>query len=103
MKIYFLDNEYNIYDEDSNLVGKIGNNGFVIDENNNLVYNGNIIGVIGGNLIDLEQTNNLNRSRGNVKGLKKNANAGFGQIMVVSLILFCLALFVAVFAISLFS
>ena len=101
MKNYFLDEEYNVYDDNSNLVGKVGVNGLVIDGNNNLVYNGNIVGLIGGNLADLDQSNN--KDRGNVRTLRKNNNAGFGQMMIVTLVLLCLTLFVAVFAISMFS
>lgn len=103
MKTYFLDGEYNVYDDNSNLVGKIGVNGLVIDANNNLVYNGNIVGLIGGNLADLEQSNNMDKDRSNVRVLKKNNSAGFGQMMIVTLVLLCLTLFIAVFAISLFS
>lgn len=103
MKNYFLDREYNVYDENSSLVGKIGVNGLVIDADNNLVYNGNIVGVIGGKLSDLDQINNMNKNRSNVRTLKKNDNAGFGQIMIVTLVLLCLTLFIAVFAISMFS
>ena len=103
MNTYFLDDEYNVYDNNSNVVGRIGNNGLVIDENNNLVYNGNIVGVIGGKLNDLNQTNNMDMNKSNVRTLKKNDNAGFGQIMIVTLVLLCLTLFIAVFAISIFS
>ena len=77
---------------------KIGTNGLAIDENNNLVYNGNVVGVIGGRLNDLEHANNVDR--GNVRTLKKDNSAGFGQIMIVTLVLLCLVLFIAVFAIS---
>lgn len=101
MKNYFLDEEYNVYDDNSNLVGKVGVNGLVIDANNNLVYNGNIVGLIGGTLTDLNRANN--KDRGNVRTLRKNNNAGFGQMMIVTLVLLCLTLFVAVFAISMFS
>lgn len=103
MENYFLDDEYNIYDENSNIVGKIGVNGLIIDTNNNLVYNGNIVGVIGGKLSDLDQFNNMNKNRSDIRTLKKNNNAGFGQIMIVTLVLLCLTLFIAVFAISMFS
>lgn len=103
MKIYYLDDEHNIYDENSSLIGKVGVNGFFIDENNNLIYNGNIVGVIGGNLTDLNQTNDINKSSSNIKKLRKNNNAGFGQIMIVSLVLICLILFVTIIVLTFIS
>lgn len=103
MKIYYLDDEYNVYDENLGLIGKVGVNGFFIDENNNLIYNGNIVGVIGGNLTDLNQTNDINKSSSNIKKLRKNNNAGFGQIMIVSLVLICLILFVTIIVLTFIS
>lgn len=103
MRIYFLDGENNVYDDKGQVVGKIGVNGLVINEENKLVYNGNIVGVIGGNLTDLERSNDMNKEISKVRTLKKNNNAGFGQIMIVGLVLLCLGLFIAVIVLSLFS
>lgn len=99
MNIYYLDDSNNVYDVNGQVVGKLGVNNLFINEENNLVYNNQIVGVIGGKLSDI--TNNISKS--NVRTLKKDNNMGFGQIVILSLVLLCLGLFIAVIALSLFS
>ena len=101
MKIYYLDDSSNVYYEMWQVVGKLGVNNLFVNEENKLVYNGNIVGVIGGKLNDI--ANDINKSNANVRTLKKDSNAGFGQVVVLTLVLICLGLFIAVIALSLFS
>lgn len=102
MKTYYLDDEYNVYDEFGVVVGNVVKNGLVIDEENNLLKDDNVIGVIGGKLSDLSYNMQNNQSKGNVRTLKKNNNAGFGHVLVVALVLLCLAMFIGVIVLSIF-
>lgn len=99
MKIYYLDDSSNVYDEMGQVVGKLGVNNLFVNEENKLIYNNQIVGSIGGKLSDITNNN----SKSNVRTLKKDNNSGFGQVVILGLILLCLGMFIAIIALSLFS
>ena len=68
VEVYYLGSALEIYDKDGKIIGKVGVNGYVVDENNNLVRNNNVVGVIGDiNDMGVNKTNN----KSNVRVLKK--------------------------------
>lgn len=100
-KYYYLDNERNVYDSNGNMIKGINPNCIVIDENNNLWYMEQKVGIYGGTLDELARNIQNTQEKNNTRTLKLENNRGFGQIMIVSLVLLCLGLFVAVIILSL--
>ena len=98
-KYYYLDGDKNVYDEEGKMIEGVDPRYVIIDENNNLWYMDRKVGIYGGTLDDLAQNMQSNRNKGNVRILEKN-NAGFGQIIIVSLVLLCLTLFIGVIIFS---
>lgn len=94
MMEFYLDDDYNIYDKDGNLIGKIGQAGYIIDYNDNtLVKNGQKLGYLS-DYNDLGKSSNV-YSKPNVKTLKKepeNKSFGFVSLPVIMFVLSALLL-----------
>ena len=101
-KYYYMDSDGNVYDQNGNMLEGVNPQYLVIDEENNLWYQNEFVGIYGGTLDDLSQAINQSREKANVRVLKKD-NAGFGQIIIVALVLICLAMFVGVIVLSFIS
>jgi len=89
---FYIDEEYNVYNSDGIVMGKIGQDGLSIDYNNNtLMKNGQSMGYVG-DYKDMGKSNN--RSKPNVRTLKKppvkdtqNKSAAFVSFPVIMFIL----------------
>lgn len=95
---FYVDEEYNVYDNDGNCIGKVGQDGLLIDYNNNtLVKNGQSIGFIG-SYEDMGKKNDNSRSKPNVRVLRKeeNRSAAFISFPVIMFILSAMLLIASV-------
>ena len=93
-------NVQNIYDSNGNKLEDIDPQ-YVVVAGEVVLYQGQQLGKYGGTVNDLSQLLAKAETKGNVRVLEKKNNAGFGQIMVVALVLLCLAMFIGVIVLSL--
>lgn len=92
--VFFLDEQYNIYDNDGNVLGKISENGYSIDfDNNCLVKNGQTIGSIG-DYKDMGKSMVDSYTKPKVRVLEKqeDKSAAFVSLPVIMFILSALLL-----------
>lgn len=96
---FYVDDEYNVYDSNGNVVGKIGQAGLLIDYNNNiLVKNGHVMGEIV-DYNDIGRNNKNEKSKPNVKVLRKKdeyKSAAFISLPVIMFILSAMLLVASV-------
>ena len=89
---YYIDEEYNVYDNNGNIVGKIGNDNLMIDYNNNtLVKDGKSIGYVG-DYNDMGKNNTNTYSKPKVKTLKKDEHKSAAFVSLPAIIFMISAL-----------
>lgn len=84
---YYLDEEYNIYDGEGNVLGKVGQNGVWVDYNTNtLVMNGKLVGYVGDYKNMGRGTEKKNKNV-RVKKKEENKSAAFVSLPVIMFVL----------------
>ena len=83
---FYIDDEYNVYNSEGAVIGRIGQEGLLIDyTNNTLVKNGQTMGYVG-DYNDMGKGNQNNKNKSNVKTLKKpQENSQYKSAAFVSL------------------
>lgn len=88
---FYLDEEYNVYNNNGEIIGKIGREGLLIDYNSNtLVRNGQVLGFIG-DYKDMGKSNSNGMKKPNVRTLRKNDSNKSAAFVSFSVILFVLS------------
>ena len=93
-QVFFVDEEGNIFNNNADIIGKLGNDGYRINyEDNSLVRYDKIVGYIG-DYNDMGKTTNNTHSKPNVRTLKKenNRSVGFVSLPVIMFVLSALLL-----------
>lgn len=84
---YYLDEEYNIYDSDGNVLGKVGQNGVWIDYNTNtLVVNGKLVGYVG-DYKNMGKSNEKDKRNVRTKKKEENKSAAFVSFPIIMFVL----------------
>ena len=90
---FYIDDEYNVYNSEGAVIGRIGQEGLLIDyTNNTLVKNGQTMGYVG-DYNDMGKGNQNNKNKQNVRTLKKpqensqNKSAAFVSLPVIMFVL----------------
>lgn len=83
---FYIDDEYNVYNSEGAVIGRIGQEGLLIDyTNNTLVKNGQTMGYVG-DYNDMGKGNQNNKNKQNVRTLKKpQENSQYKSAAFVSL------------------
>ena len=85
---YYLDEEYNVYDNNGNIMGRVGQNGVWVDFNTNtLVVNGNLVGYVGDYKDMGKSSESLNKRNVRVKRKDENKRAAFVSFPVIMFVL----------------
>ena len=85
---YYLDEQYNIYNSDGNIFGRVGQNGVWVDYNTNtLVVNGKLVGYVGDYKDMGKSLESLNKNNVRVKKKEENKSAAFVSLPVIMFIL----------------
>lgn len=85
---YYLDEQYNIYNSDGNIIGRVGQNGVWVDYNTNtLVVNGKLVGYVGDYKDMGKSLESLNKNNVRVKKKEENKSAAFVSLPVIMFIL----------------
>lgn len=84
---FYLDENYNVYDNSGTVIGKIGQNGLIIDYNNNtLMMNGKMMGNIG-DYKDMGKGKTVEKKNTRVLKKDENKSVGFVSLPVVMFVL----------------
>lgn len=89
--IFYLDNEYNLYDKEGNVICNLRDNAseYGVDLVSNMVYkNGELVGMIDDpNALGMSHKNSDTKVRRLVPGNNQNGNFGMGKISIIGLLL----------------
>lgn len=99
-KVFYIDPEYNLYDENYKFVSKVGINGYVPDYNNNTILkDGKVIGYIGdykdnnkGNELSTPKVRVYKKSEYSVSSNNQNKSKAFVRLPVIIFIISLLLL-----------
>ena len=85
---YYLDDEYNIYNSDGVIMGRVGQNGVWVDYNTNtLVMNGKLVGYVGDYKNMGKSADSLDKTNVRVKKKEELKSAAFVSLPVIMFVL----------------
>lgn len=85
---YYLDEQYNIYNSEGNVIGRVGQNGIWVDSSTNtLVMNGRLVGYVGDYKDMGKSSDSLNKNNVRVKKKDENKSVAFVSLPGIMFIL----------------